>query len=326
MILSAHLQEQLGHGNASTNQERTTNGSGTARSGTRNGGGRDGGGSRGGRAPRAGERSAGGRVGGSRGRAGDGGDGGVGRRRLGLGGLGGGRLAGIGLGLGSRSLGGARGRGRGGSRSGSGSRARGGGRRVLAAVTLDDFDALPAARLVTVDVLLDATVGGAVLAGVVDNGDALVIGVEGSLGEVGEAASPLTSALRRVLATSAPGSELDLHGSLGELVADSGGIEHSDALAVDHPVDLLGSPLDGVRVEGTSGITNGVVLAAVVGGSVSLAEVVGLDLGVVGADKFPINLVSESLMLALFTQQSTNFQPGNENLPHRDHQTARQPR
>lgn len=228
-----------------------------------------------------------------------------------LGGSGGGSssgesgLGGLGLGLLLLSLG--LGGGGGGSRRGGslglggflglGLDGRGGGLFVvvLRAVLLLHDDGLPAAGLVTVNVFLDVrVVTGAIIASIVDDGDALVVGAEGSLIEVGITTSPLDSALGSILATSDPSTELDLHGGLGEGLATLGigGLEGSNDVVIDEPVDIAGGPLDGVLVEGAERVINGVVGATIVGGGVTLAEIVGLDLGVVAANPLPIDLKS----------------------------------
>lgn len=65
----------------------------------------------------------------------------------------------------------------------------------------------------------------------------------------------------------------------------------SDNGVVDEPVDSSGSPLNGVLVVAGQRSGDGVVGTTVVGAGVTLAEVVGLDLGVVTTDPLPINLV-----------------------------------
>lgn len=191
------------------------------------------------------------------------------------------RVAGLHAGLGSTSALGGRGRARvlGG---------RGAGVVVLAAL---DLDAAPAASLVTVAVGLDIAGGRAAAAGVVDNLDALVVGVEWGLGEVGQAASPVTGTRRRVGATSAPGANLDLHGGLGELGASSGGSEGADSGAVDDPVNSILGPLNGVGVVGAQRAANGVGATTVVGGGVALGEVVGLDVAIVTTNPLPVDLI-----------------------------------
>lgn len=154
----------------------------------------------------------------------------------------------------------------------------------------EDVDALVG----TVGALRPGVVGGAIdTVAVVLDGDGLVVGDERSLAEVGVATSPLDSTLGSILATGDPGTELDLHGSLGESGTVLGiGVEQSaDQIAINVPLDVVLSPVDGVGVEVVLGRADGVVGTTVVGGGVSLAEVVGLDLGGVTTKPLPVNLV-----------------------------------
>lgn len=174
-----------------------------------------------------------------------------------------------------------------------------GGRRavaaVVAAVTKLDLDALPAAAVVAVDVLLDALGGRGIGTSVVDNGDALVVSEERSLGEIGVATGPLDGALRSILAASNPGSKLDLHRGLGETSSATlgvGSVQGTDDVVVDQPGDTLRSPLNRVGVERSKRVGDGVESTTVVGGSVALAEVVGLSLGVVASNPLPVDLSS----------------------------------
>jgi hypothetical protein len=173
--------------------------------------------------------------------------------------------------------------------------ARGGGRRlviVAGTVALDDLDGLPVAGLVTVDVLLDALRGGARATGVVDDGDALVDGVEGSVVHVGGALGPLDGTLGLALAATAPGAHLDLHGGLGEL-GGANLLVGQDAhdLVVDVPGDGLGGVLHRVLVDRGHGVGDGVESTTVEDGVVALVEVVGLDLGVITANPLEVDLV-----------------------------------
>lgn len=257
----------------------------------------------------------GGRLGGLGRAAGDDGDGGVTSAAAARGALGGrgsgGSKGGLDVGGGGLLVSGGGGgsgrRGLGGGVSGrrglgGGSLGGGGGSNILAvvaAVAEDDLDALPGAAVVAVDVLLDALGGGGIGTGVVDNGDALVVAQEGSLGEIGVATGPLDGALRSVLAAGDPGSELDLHGRLGETIGAALGVgsgQGADNVVVDQPGDTGRSPLHGVGVERSQRVVDGVESTTVVGGSVALAEVVGLSLGVVTANPFPVDLRSHELV------------------------------
>lgn len=180
-----------------------------------------------------------------------------------------------------------------GGRGGGGGRGSALGLLVVGAVALLHNDGLPAARVVAVDVLGDIrVVTSRVVASIVDNGDTLVVSVEGSLGEVGVTTSPLNGTFGAVLSTGNPCTELDLHRSLGEglTTLGIGSLESSDNLVVDEPVNIGGSPLDGVLVVRAERVVDGVVSTTVVGSSIALAEVVGLNLGVIATNPFPIDL------------------------------------
>lgn len=223
------------------------------------------------------------------------------------GGLGSGRAGGI---SGAGGIGGARSIGGRGLCAGVGGRGLGGsrGRRrgvvvavVGAAVTKLDLDALPGAGLVAVQVVLDALGSRGIGTGVVDNGDALVVAEEGSLGEIGVTTSPLDGALGSILAASDPGSELDLHGGLGKAGSATLGVgsgQGTDDVVVDQPSDTGRSPLNGVSVERSKRVGNGVESTTVEGSSVTLAEVVGLSLGVVASNPLPVDLEPSQLVYA----------------------------
>lgn len=106
-------------------------------------------------------------------------------------------------------------------------------------------------------------------------------------------ASPLSGSGVAVLASSNPGSELDLHGGLGEgrSALGVGSVQSTDNGIVNEPVNLGRGPLNRVLVSRGERSRNGVVDGAVVGGGITLAEVVGLDLGVVTTNPLPIDLV-----------------------------------
>lgn len=103
----------------------------------------------------------------------------------------------------------------------------------------------------------------------------------------------LTDSARVVVRiTTGPHSDLDHHGRLRILVGLCGlRSDYADGLAIDLPDNLLTSPVDGVGVEVI------VVARVSVEGSttkalgISLAKVVGLDLRVVSAQPFPVDLV-----------------------------------
>lgn len=106
-------------------------------------------------------------------------------------------------------------------------------------------------------------------------------------------ASPLSGSGIAVLASSNPGSELDLHGGLreGRSALGVGGVQSTDKDIVNEPVNLGRGPLNRVLVSRGERSSNGMVDGTVVGGGVTLAEVVGLDLGIVTTNPLPIDLV-----------------------------------
>ncbi|KAI6748086.1 hypothetical protein HG531_008628 [Fusarium graminearum] len=160
--------------------------------------------------------------------------------------------------------------------------------------SLLDIDALPVTRLVGPEVLLGTRVlARGVLSSVVDNGDAAVVSIKGSLFEVGVSASPLSSSLVAVLATGDPSTHLDLHGSLGETsgALGIGSVEGSDNDVVNEPVNLGGCPLNRVLVSSAQGSRDGMVLGTVVGGSITFAKVVGLDLSIITSNPLPVDLI-----------------------------------
>ena len=156
---------------------------------------------------------------------------------------------------------------------------------------VDDLDALPRAGAVGVVVL--GGLLGALAAHVVLDAQALVVAVEGSGGKVSDTASPVDGSLGGVLATSDPGSELDLHGRLGVTGAalDAGVLESAHNGAVDDPVELLRGPLNGVSVELVDRVGDGRETATIVGVGATLAKEVGLDLGGVAAESLPVDLI-----------------------------------
>lgn len=220
-------------------------------------------------------RDTGGSLGGSRGLAGRGA---ISRSGRGHGSL-------HGAAVGASGLGRASGASLGGRGSGRGRRAA-----VAGAATLN-LDALPVTRVVTVAVRLDRGGGRAAAAGVVGDLDALVVSDGGALGEVGNAARPLSGTLGSVRLAANPCANLDLHGGLGELLADIASLESADGGTIDDPLDGVLGPLDRVNVRRRQRVADRVESTAVEGGVVALGEVVGLSLRVVGANPLPVNLV-----------------------------------
>lgn len=118
------------------------------------------------------------------------------------------------------------------------------------------------------------------------------MGIEGSLGEVGHAASPLDGTLGGTRLASNPAANLDLHGSLGVLDAALGAGQSADDVAINQPLDAFVGPVDRVLVAGGHGAADGVESTAVEGVvGVAAAKVVGLGLVVVVANPLPVNLI-----------------------------------
>lgn len=128
---------------------------------------------------------------------------------------------------------------------------------------------------------------------VVSDSESLVVSNEGSLAEVGSATSPFSSTLRRVGATTAPSSELDLHGSLGESSAalSIGVLQLTNLVAIDVPANVVLGPVEGVGVVVVLGVRDRVVSTTVVGRGISLSEVITLHLSLVASNPLPVNLV-----------------------------------
>jgi len=188
-------------------------------------------------------------------------------------------LGGGGSGRGSRARlgGGRRGRRRrgalGGGRAGGVGQA---GRRRRGAVV--HLDAGVVAGLVGVLV-----VGGGVVVG---NVDGLDVHDERNVVEVGLTTGPLDGALGVAGVTAGPDTDLELAGGLGVVLAveSIGVLDGVLHVAVDDPLDALLGPVDAVGVELGLGVGHGDVVLAVTEGAVTLSEVVGLDVGGVGAD------------------------------------------
>lgn len=116
---------------------------------------------------------------------------------------------------------------------------------------------------------------------------------ERAFAEVGDTAGPIDGTLVVLGITGHPVTDAYVHGSLREvLTADGRGIGRSaNSCAIDGPDDGVLFPVDGIRVVSRSSVRDGMRLAAIVGGGVTLAEVVGLTLTTMRADELPIDLV-----------------------------------
>lgn len=135
-----------------------------------------------------------------------------------------------------------------------------------------EFNALPRA----------AVVGPLVGAGrvVVLDMDGLNVHGEWSLAVVGSAASPFNSTFAVARIATSPDANPQVHGSLGEPGAALGLLirNGTDLVSINQPGDGVLRPVDGVGVHGVDRSVDGRIRLTVVGGGVTLAEVVGLDL------------------------------------------------
>lgn len=190
--------------------------------------------------------------------------------RAGGGGVGGSRgrsAAGAGAGAGARAGRARRGRGAGG---GVGQR---GGRGAV-----QHLDAGVVTGLVAVLVVL----GGVV----VDNLDGLNVHDERNVVKVSLTTSPLNGTLGVGGVTTGPDTDLQQGGGLGEVLSAVGilVLQGADDIAINEPLNALLSPVDTVGVELGLGVGDVDSGGAVPAGGVTLAEVVSLNLLVVGAD------------------------------------------
>lgn len=117
-----------------------------------------------------------------------------------------------------------------------------------------------------------------------------------ALAVISQATSPLDCAIGIVRVSTSPDTKADGHGSLGILSAIDGtwvgDWQSTNDGAIDPPLDCLLGPLDGVIVVvilGRSG--HGIPDGAIHDGGVAFAEVIGLDVGLVASNHFPIDLV-----------------------------------
>lgn len=142
---------------------------------------------------------------------------------------------------------------------------------------------MPCASHVTVGVLLSAA---EILDGdVLDEHLVLGVAIEDGL-----SAGPLAGSSGswvRGIKTADPAAHLDLHWGLGVAGSRVGsrvvGGEGADGGAVDVPDYAVGGPDDGVVVESVDGGCDLAGSSTIIGGGITLAEEVGLDIGVVRA-------------------------------------------
>lgn len=168
------------------------------------------------------------------------------------------------------------------SRLGAGGRGgagRAGGARSLAEGTgTAELDAVGRARIVAIGVRI-GRVG-------VGDGHGLDVHGEGSLGVVGLAASPLDSALGVAGVTTSPATNAHTHRSLGvaSTALGIGVVQSADGGTVDGPDGLVLLPVHRVGVESRLRVGNAGPSGAIIGGGITLAKVVGLDLGSVATE------------------------------------------
>ena len=91
--------------------------------------------------------------------------------------------------------------------------------------------------------------------------------------------------------TSAPRSDLNLHRSLWILSLSVLWFQSSDSDPVDLPHDLIACPVDRIFVKPSLIVRARMKGSSVVCSRLALAEIVALDLCVVGAQPFPVNFV-----------------------------------
>lgn len=116
--------------------------------------------------------------------------------------------------------------------------------------------------------------------------DRLDVHSEGSLAVVGRATSPFDGTFTVGRVAASPDANPQIHGRLRVSGAALGLLvrNFSDLLAINQEGDRVLLPVDGVGVHGVDGSVDGRIRLAVVGGGVTLAEVVGLDLVVEAAE------------------------------------------
>lgn len=150
---------------------------------------------------------------------------------------------------------------------------------------LDHLDTVPITRIIRVLILLAGRK--VVHANLFDDH-----GVR-SLIVVDHTSCPIDGTLGVFRVTSGPDTESNVTRGLREVLPIQSvfSVQSTDQLLVNIPLDLLLGPVGGVVVEFGVGIGNVVVPTTVVGRVVSFAVVVGLYLGGVVADPFPVDLV-----------------------------------
>ena len=107
------------------------------------------------------------------------------------------------------------------------------------------------------------------------------------------ATSPFDGALTVGRITTSPDTNANVHRSLGEARTTLGilVVQSADLIAVNEPLDVVLLPLNLVGVEFTLDVVHSGPGVTVIGGSIALTEVVGLNGGVVPTKGFPVNLI-----------------------------------
>lgn len=148
---------------------------------------------------------------------------------------------------------------------------------------------------------------------VVGDLDRLDVHGERSLAVVGSTTSPLDGTLAVARVTTSPDTQTQTHGGLRETRAalSVSVLDSTESLAVNDPADGILGPVDGVGVEVVLRGVDVLPGLTVVGGSVTLAEVVGLDLVRVASNTF---LLHE---FALALRSHSFYRPNSraENIP-----------
>jgi hypothetical protein len=130
-----------------------------------------------------------------------------------------------------------------------------------------------------------------------------VLDVHGrGLGEGCWSAGPLAGSVSRRgrligsgVGTSNPVAHLDPHRSLGEVPATKSEsitiVESANKVAIDRPLDVCRSPIDGISVPGFDRGGDVFVDSTVIGSGISFSEEVALDRTICGTQPLPVDLV-----------------------------------
>lgn len=123
---------------------------------------------------------------------------------------------------------------------------------------------------------------------VVDNLDRFHIHGEGTVIIISLPTGPFNGTLLVVGVTASPDTDLDPRGGLGVIftVKRIGVVEGSDNASIDEPFGFTRSPIDRIGVECLFRRRDGHCGSTIIRSGVTLAEVVGLDLVIIGTDLF----------------------------------------